>query len=257
VSAPSDFRPSSLGTIPRLVQDSASRFADRLAFEDDGRKLRFDELGALALRSARAFIAAGIQPGDRVAVWAPNQLEWVLAAVGLQSAGGVLVPMNTRFKASEAGYQLRKSGARLVFTVEEFLGERYAEMLASQELPALEGIVLFSGAHSKAESWESFLSRGDAITEGAARERIHAGAMTDLADIMFTSGTTGNPKGVMTTHVQNLRAFESWSSVVGPRPGDRYLVVNPFFHTFRRCSAGWGRSGSARFPAYRRSTSRS
>ncbi|MCP5057632.1 MAG: fatty acid--CoA ligase family protein [bacterium] len=238
MNAVSNFRPSSLGTIPRLVQDSASRFAERPAFEGDGHELRFDELGELALRSARAFMAAGIQPGDRVAVWAPNQLEWVLAAVGLQSAGGVLVPMNTRFKASEAGYQLRKSGARMVFTVDEFLGERYAEMVASQELPALEGIVLFSGAHPKAETWETFLSGGDAVTERQARERIDAAAATDLADIMFTSGTTGNPKGVMTTHEQNLRAFESWSEVVGLRAGDRYLVVNPFFHTFGY-KAGW------------------
>ena len=234
----SDFHPSSLGTLPRLVQDSASRFAERIAFEDEGRTLRFDELGELALRSARAFVAAGVEPGDRVGIWAPNQLEWVLAAVGLQSAGAVLVPMNTRFKASEAGYLLRKSGARLVFTVEEFLGEHHAEMLAGQDLPKLEGIVLFAGTHPKARSWEDFLAHGSSVSEEAACERLEAIRATDLADIMFTSGTTGNPKGVMTTHEQNLRAFESWSSVVGLREGDRYLVVNPFFHTFGY-KAGW------------------
>ncbi|MCP5067936.1 MAG: AMP-binding protein, partial [bacterium] len=238
MSEVADFRPSSVGTIPRLVQDSASRFAERVAFEDGDRKPRFDELGELALRSARAFIAAGLEPGDRVAIWAPNQLEWVLAAVGLQSAGAVLVPMNTRFKASEAGYQLRKSGARMVLTVEEFLGERYAEMVASQDLPALESIVLFSGAHAKARSWNAFLVEGDAVSAEAARERIAAARPTDLADIMFTSGTTGNPKGVMATHEQNLRGFESWSSVVGLREGDRYLVVTPFFHAFGY-KAGW------------------
>ena len=233
-----DFRPSSLGTIPRLVQDSSRRFAGRVAFEDQGRVVRFDELGALALQASRAFIAAGLQPGDRVGVWGPNSLEWVIAAVGLQSAGGVLVPLNTRFKGSEAGYNLRKSGARLLVTVEEFVGARFVDLLADQELPALEGIVTWEGSHAKAESWKGFLAAGESISEDAARERLLAVQPGDLADVMFTSGTTGNPKGVMTGHEQNLRAFESWSEVVGLRAEDRYLIVNPFFHAMGY-KAGW------------------
>ncbi len=238
MSAASDYRPSSSGTLPRLVQDAAQRFAERMAFEDAGRSLTFAELGGVALRSARAFLAAGLEPGDRVGVWAPNQLEWALAAIGLQSAGGVLVPMNTRYKSSEADHSLRKSRARMVFTLEEFLGERYADRVAALDLPDLERIVLFDGSHPKAEGWEAFLEAGEAIAEDAARERLEAVRPGDLADIMFTSGTTGKPKGVMTTYEQNLRGFESWSELVGLREGDRYLVVSPFFHTFGY-KAGW------------------
>ena len=115
----SEFRPESLGTLPRLVQDSAVRYAELSAIEDGGgeRDLTFAQLGEAAIESAQAFIAAGIEPGDRIAVWAHNCLEWVLAAVGLQSVGAVLVPLNTRFKGSEAAYILNKSRARMLFTV--------------------------------------------------------------------------------------------------------------------------------------------
>ena len=71
-----------------------------------------------------------------------------------------------------------------------------------------------------------------------ARARADAVAPSDLSDLLFTSGTTGNPKGVMTAHGQNLRVFDVWSSGVGIREGDRYLIVNPFFHSFGY-KAGW------------------
>jgi len=238
VSDSSDFRPSSLGTIPRLVEDSARRFAGRIAFEDQGRTVLFEELADLIRAAAKAFLAAGLEPGNRVGIWGPNSLEWVVAAVGLQSAGGVLIPMNTRFKGSEAGYNLRKSGARMIVTVEEFAGARFLDLLADQDLPDLERSVVWEGSHASAQSWEDFLQEGATVSDAQARERREAVAPADLADIMFTSGTTGNPKGVMTEHGQNLRAFEAWSSVVGLRQEDRYLVVNPFFHAFGYKS-GW------------------
>jgi acyl-CoA synthetase (AMP-forming)/AMP-acid ligase II len=190
--------------------------------------------------AARAFLAAGLARGDRVAIWAPNLWEWIVAATGLQAAGGVLVPLNTRFKGREAGHVLRKSGARALVTVSEFLGTRYVEALAGEDLPALERIVLLRGeaADPRAQRWDDFVAGGRAIADAAARERAAAVAPDDLSDLLFTSGTTGAPKGVMTTHGQNLRAFRAWSEVIGLRPGDRYLIVNPFFHAFGY-KAGW------------------
>ncbi len=142
MSDSSDFRPSSLGTIPRLVHDSAERFAGRVAFEDQGRSVGFEELAELAHEAAKAFLAAGLSPGDRVGVWGPNSLEWVVAAIGLQSVGGVLIPLNTRFKGSEAGYNLRKGGARMLVTVEEFAGSRFLDLLVDQDLPDLQQTVV-------------------------------------------------------------------------------------------------------------------
>jgi len=225
-------------TIPRLVEGAAGRFGDASAVEDGDLRWSFRDLHAESLRAARAFVAAGVEPGDRVGVWAPNVAEWIAAAIGLQSAGAVLVTLSTRFKGAEAAYVLRKSGARIVCTVADFLDADYVGALREQELPDLERIVTLRGEAPGATAWPGFLAAGEAVDEATARERAHAVGPEDLSDLIFTSGTTGHPKGVMTCHGQNLRAFEVWSDVVGLRADDRYLIVNPFFHSFGY-KAGW------------------
>src|SRR6266567_4735359 len=115
-------------SIPGLVLAAAERFAGREALVDGDTRLTFPQLADEMRRSTRATIAAGLQPGDRASVWAPNIHEWILAALGVLGAGGVLVPLNTRFKGAEAAYVLRKSGARMLFTVTGFLDTDYVTM---------------------------------------------------------------------------------------------------------------------------------
>jgi acyl-CoA synthetase (AMP-forming)/AMP-acid ligase II len=232
--------PLAASTIPQLVEAAAARFGAAVAIEDGDVRLSFTDLAAATRRAARAYLAAGVAHGDRVAIWAPNVAEWVVAATGLQAAGAVLVPLNTRFKGREAGYVLRKSRAKVLVTVGDFLGTRYVESLADENLPDLARIVLLRGdsPDPRALSWDAFLAAGVAVSEAAQRSRADAVSGDDLSDLLFTSGTTGAPKGVMTTHAQNLRAFAAWSDGVGLRAGDRYLVVNPFFHSFGY-KAGW------------------
>ena len=234
-------------TIPRLVAAAAEAFPARNAVEDGTTTLTFPELAEAGLRAARAFCASGTLHGDRVAVWAPNIYEWIVATIGLQSAGAVLVPLNTRLKGGEAAYILNKSGAKLLFAMQEFLGTRYVDMLDDRDLPALEEIVILRGAEAGGSSsdssrptvgWDAFLSRADGYAEDEARARAEAVSPDALSDILFTSGTTGKPKGVMTAHGQNLKVFEAWSELVGLTEGDRYLIQNPFFHSFGY-KAGW------------------
>ncbi|MED5199215.1 MAG: AMP-binding protein, partial [Gemmatimonadota bacterium] len=229
-------------TIPKLVRAAAQRYGDATAIEDTGEegtvRFSFRELETESLRAARAFIAQGVERGDRVAIWAPNLHDWIIAALGIQSAGAVLVTLNTRLKGPEAAYILRTSGARVLCTMGDFLGSDYAKMIAGEDLPALEEIVVFRGEASSGMRWTDFLARGEAIDEAVARERAESVEPGDLSDILFTSGTTGQPKGVMTAHEQNIRAFEVWTEVVGLRETDRYLIVNPFFHSFGY-KGGW------------------
>lgn len=225
-------------TIPRTLARAAWLWPEAPALEEGYLRLDFRGLAAAVEQAARAFMAAGIEPGDRVGIWAPNSGRWVVAALGLQSAGACLVTLNTRFKATEAAYVLEKSGARLVCTVGDFLGMSYADAVAGSDLPQLEGIVLLEGESANGESWQGFLERGAAIPAEAARQRAEEVGPEDLSDLIFTSGTTGNPKAVMTAHGQNLKVFDVWGRSVGLRAGDRYLVVNPFFHSFGY-KAGW------------------
>jgi acyl-CoA synthetase (AMP-forming)/AMP-acid ligase II len=241
------------GTIPGLVEDAAARFGEAEAIVDvhgvggTTVRLTFDQLADEVASATRAIVANGIDRGDRVAIWAPNCAEWVVAALGAVGAGALLVPLNTRFKGAEAASILRRSGARLLFTVEGFLGTDYPAMLdeavaAGDKVPELERVVILRSDGERPRrvtakgdpvvGWEVFLQEGGGCSADVAAGRTASITTGDLSDLVFTSGTTGQPKGAMTTHGQTLRTFATWSEVVGLRQGDRYLIVNPFFHTF-------------------------
>ncbi len=221
------------GSIPGLARAAADRFGDDEAVVDGDVRLSFRALAEAAAEAGRAFAAAGVTRGDRVAIWSPNVWEWIVALLGLQSAGGVVVPINTRYKGAEAAYILGTSRARLLVTVNGFLGNDYVGMLDGHELPHLEGIVVLRGdAPPGTVAWESFLAAGAAVEPSVIDARVAALTADDPSDILFTSGTTGNPKGVVATHGQTLRGFADWAAIVGLRRDDRYLVVNPFFHAF-------------------------
>jgi acyl-CoA synthetase (AMP-forming)/AMP-acid ligase II len=230
-------------SIPGLVEARAGDFGAREALVDDDGSVRIDFAGLadLMVRSTRAAMAAGLRPGDRASVWAPNVHEWIAAALGILGAGGVLVPLNTRFKGQEAAYVLGKSGARILFTVTGFLDTDYVALLRGADAPLpdlVRTVVLRGDAPDDAMPFAQYLAAGDAVEEDEARGRIASIRSDDLSDIIFTSGTTGRPKGAMVTHGQSLRVYESWTEVVGLREGDRYLIINPFFHTFGY-KAGW------------------
>ena len=231
------------GTVPRLVEDAALRHGSAEALVDGELRLTYAQLAEEVDRYARAFMAAGVAAGDRVAMWAPNCAEWMLAALGLLRAGGVLVPLNTRFKGGEAAYIIRNAGASALVTVRGFLGVDYPAMLAGQDTGDLARIILLRDEHDDGRSdaagvtvpvtgLDAFLAAGEGVDPADVAARAAAVRSDDISDLIFTSGTTGHPKGASATHAQSLRTFGTWSSIVGLTAGDRYLVVNPFFHTF-------------------------
>ncbi|MEU5594441.1 FadD3 family acyl-CoA ligase [Streptomyces sp. NPDC020298] len=236
---------SDWGTIPQLVRWSAERYADTEAVVDGRTRITYAELGARVERAAAACMANGVRVGDRVGIWAPNSLDWIVAALGAVSAGAVLVPLNTRFKGTEARDVLGRSGARLLFVTGTFLGTSYVASLRRAAgagggtagplpgLPDLQQVVVLSDdAPPDFRTWKDFLASGEGT--GATEVHQRTGELTGdhLSDIIFTSGTTGRPKGAMITHAQTLRAYEIWANLAGLRSSDRYLIVNPFFHTF-------------------------
>lgn len=191
-----------------MVSSAADRFGDAEAIVDGPLRLTFSEAVERIRCAAGAFAGLGVDKGDRVAIWAPNSAEWIIAAFGLLTAGGVLVPVNTRFKADEAGDIITRSKARAVMAQKGFLGQDYT---APAGIPVID-------------------LKSDFLSGGAPFERAVSG--DDIADVIFTSGTTGRPKGAMMNHRQTLRMYEEWATLADLREGDRYLQINPYFHTF-------------------------
>ena len=220
-------------TIPALIDDAAVRFADVEAMVDGDIRWNFAEFRDQIHDAARALMGSGTEPGDRVAVWAPNIWEWAVAALGVHVAGGILVPINTRWKGREAAFALANSGAQILFTVTDFLDTDYVELLREATAPAsLEEIVVMRGAAPDGTTpFADFLARADTVDDTERADRTASISGDDLCHIMFTSGTTGDPKGAMLTHSAVCRAYLSWATVVG-LDHDRYLIVNPFFHSF-------------------------
>ena len=220
-------------TIPALIKHQAKNLGSKPALISDHETLSFLELDNLSTNIATHLIELNILPGDRVAIWAPNMNEWVLAAIAIHKVGGVLVPINTRMKGKEAAYILNNSESKILFSVNTFLGTDYFQLLENEDLPYLKHQISLD--ETKAIDSKIPLS---IFKDKALDVQLPEVIETDMADIIFTSGTTGKPKGVISTHLQNIKVFDYWSTYIGLNEHDRYLIVNPFFHTFGY-KAGW------------------
>jgi len=231
-------------TIPAAVRAAAGKFGDAAAVaEPGGPVLSYRDLHDRVRDTARALIASGIEPGDRVAIWSPNTHHWVLAGLGALYAGATLVPVNARFTGPEALDVISRSNARALLVAGPFLGaDRHAQLAeaagrAGARLPVLVVQIPVEGDQRPASSgpglgWEEFLGRAGQVSVAAADDRAADVGPEDVSDILFTSGTTGRSKGAMSAHRQSLDVARAWADCAELTADDRYLIVNPFFHSF-------------------------
>ena len=199
--------------------------------------LSWERYRADTLACAAALIDAGVRPGDRVGLLSENRLEWLIADMGILAAAAINVPPHAPLTARQILFQLADAGVCWLFVSTRTQWEKVRAVRA--ELPMLRGVVVFASAAAGGDaiSWGGFLQRGRQVLgkyQGELREREAASGWEDLATIMYTSGTTGNPKGVMLTHgnlVSNVCAVLE----VGPvQPDDLVLTWLPFSHIYAR-----------------------
>nr|WP_242453991.1 AMP-binding protein [Bailinhaonella thermotolerans] len=209
-----------------MLRERAARRPGAVVIESDGDRLTLARLRERALRTARALIALGVRPGDRVAIWAPNSAEWAVTAFGAWDAGAVVAPVNARSKGAEAADLLARTGASVLFTTRDL------DELLEPRPPGLRHVVILDGDRPGALGPGRLAELAEDVDERLAEERAAAVGPGDLCEVMPTSGTTGAPRGVMLEHGQLLRAYWDWSGVVTLREGDRYPVTAPFSHGF-------------------------
>lgn len=213
-------------TIPGLLREAAARHGDRPAYVDGDRRMTYAQLLEQVRAVARGYVAAGLEPAQRVVLWAPNSIEWAVAALAVTYAGGTVVPANSRYTAHEVAEIIERTEARIVLVADGFLGRAQLDDLrGASDLTSVLALVDLADL-------DSLTSGAAAVSSAFVEARADAVSDDDVADILFTSGTTGRSKGAMSAHHQSVGVARAWAELGGVRAEDRYLVVNPFFHSF-------------------------
>src|SRR4051812_45727043 len=211
-------------TIGENLDRAVERWGEREALVSCHQGLRYTyaELGEAVDRLARALLASGLEPGDRLGLWSPNRAEWVLVQYATAKAGIVLVNLNPSYRTSELEYALRQSGCRMLIAAAAFKTSDYAAMIEEVRgaLPGLERVVLFDSPE-----WEALASSRPAPSLPPCQ-------FDDAINIQYTSGTTGFPKGATLSHANILNNGYFVGQGCRYTEGDRVCIPVPFYHCF-------------------------
>ena len=212
-------------SIGENLDRAVERWGEREALVSCHQSLRYTyaELGEAVDRLARALLASGLEPGDRLGVWSPNRAEWVLVQYATAKAGIVLVNINPAYRTSELEYALRQSGCRWLIAAPAFKTSDYAAMIESvrADLPGLERVVLLGS-----DEWEALATGTDADVE------LPECQFDDPINIQYTSGTTGFPKGATLSHSNILNNGYLVAEGCRYTEADRVCIPVPFYHCF-------------------------
>jgi fatty-acyl-CoA synthase len=236
-------------TLGDLLDKASERWPDREAIVFKGERLSYREYRKRVDQLAKALIRMGVQKGDKVSILFSNRPEWSISEYAVDKIGAIVVPINTRYKTHELGYILHHSDSTTLITMDRFLGIDYMDMLKeicselpkcepgklqSEKLPFLKNVICLSDQrHPGTFDFVEFLKMGEEFKDDEALNELQKQVdEEDVAHIPYTSGTTGFPKGVMTTHYQYLWFNSSFAKNIGLKEGDRLCVPPPFCHNF-------------------------
>ena len=237
-SGPSSF-PLRGETIGECLSATAKALPGALALvsRHQGIRLSWSELAAAADEAAGALLALGADPGDRIGIWSPSRVEWILTQLAAAQVGAILVNVNPAYRPGELSYALRQSGARFLVTAPRFRTSDYLGMIAEvrSELSDLEAVVVLDDETTGAPgdlTWSGFLSGAATVGSAARAERAALLEAEDAINIQYTSGTTGNPKGATLSHHNILNNGACVADVLGYSAADRICVPVPMYHCF-------------------------
>jgi fatty-acyl-CoA synthase len=234
-------------TVGALADAAARRFADRQAVVDGALRWTFRELGVEIDSAAKALMAAGVEPGDRVALWMTNRAEFVAILLGAIKVGAIAVPLNTRYRVDDLAYVLRHSGARALVVLDRSgpvdyldmarqvlatLEEQTAADLRLEDFPELRTVaVVGQGEAAGTRRWGHLIAAGRELSDAALAARAAAIDPDSPCIIAYTSGTTGNPKAVLHGHIC-IRNVVDRASRLGVTMQDVVLNYLPLFHLY-------------------------
>jgi fatty-acyl-CoA synthase len=232
-------------TLSQVIDCATEQFGDSVFVLTDTQTFSFHDMAAWSIRIAAGLVKLGIKPGEHVALVMANHPEFIAIKFAIARVGAVCVPVNFLLRERELTYVLQQSNAVALITMDVFRSSNYIDMLdtmmpgwetaaGGESFPDLRNVVVFSADGHK-RAWQSLSDVESTATAESLREletRAQQFKVSQNVDILYTSGTTGNPKGVMLTHDMVLRAGYASAFARGLEVGHRIVYSLPMYHVF-------------------------